>query len=129
MVPVVLRPRVVAVYHPRVHQSLSNDSTNHGAVKRRGEPTIETLHVGVSTETADRHEKKPELKIQFRPITAKQRAKNSKISLRGHLSADISQTVHPRHYLIGSAPTKLALLHPMVIQHDKFAPPVTALCK
>ena len=129
MVPVVLRPRVVAVYHPRVHQSLSNDSTNHGAVKRREEPTIETLHVGVSTETADQHEKKPELKIQFRPITAKQRAKNSKISLRGHLSADISQTVHPRHYLIGSAPTKLALLHPMVIQHDKFAPPVTALCK
>ena len=116
MVPVVSRPRVVAVYHPRVHQLLLADQPS----KLTSERFIETQRVAISLEPQKQDEKKPELKSEFRPTRKKLRAKTSKISLRQHSNANISQTVQDYAILIGSASPKSNLAHPTVISQAHF---------
>ena len=112
----VWRPRVVAVYHPRVHQSLLADQPS----KLTYERFIETRRVAISLEPQKQDEKKPELKFEFGPTRKKLRAKTSKISLRQRSNANISQTAQDYAILIGSAPTKLNLAHPTVISQAQF---------
>ena len=116
------------VSRPRADVYTIRKPTNHNAPKPKSKRIIENQCVGASSETASQDEKKPELAFRIRPIRRKLRSKNAKISLRYHLFANIFQTAKPSLFLIGSAPTKLILPHPMVISQACFAPPITAIC-
>ena len=106
-------------------ESTPISSTNQNAPKPKSQRTIETHRVGASSEAQNREEQKPEFAFPIRPIRAKISSENRKFSLRQRLFSRNFQTVQDSRNPIGSAPTKLNLLYPMVISQAKIVNPVT----
>ena len=100
-------------------------SSNGNARKLKSQRTIETHRVGASSEAQNREEQKPEFAFPIQPIRAKISSENRKFSLRQRLFSRNFQTVQDSRNPIGSAPTKLNLLYPMVISQAKIVNPVT----